>query len=64
MDHSSSAKMKAIMGSEAIDLKWGKVVYEYIPFFVDHSHKLIINGDDFGMNNSINTAFIKSLKVR
>lgn len=62
MNNSSSAKIKAIVGSEAMDLRWGKVVYEYIPFFVDHSTKLIINGDDFGMNNSINTAVIKSFE--
>ena len=62
MDNGSSAKMNAILGNGVSDLHWGKVVYQYIPSFVDYSHKLIINGDDFGMDTSINTAVIKSFE--
>ena len=59
MDNGSFAKMNAITGNGVSDLRWGKVVYQYIPSFVDHSNTLIINGDDFGMDTSINTAVIK-----
>ncbi len=62
MDNSSSSKMKSITDNEITDQRWGKVVYEYDPAFVDNSHKLIINGDDFGMSKSINTAIIKSFE--
>lgn len=62
MDNGSSAKINATIHNEATDMCWGKVVYESIPAFVDYSHKLIINGDDFGMDSSINTAVIKSFE--
>ena len=61
MDKDSLIKFTSLP-NDVQEYHWGRVVLDNAPSFIDFSHKIIINGDDFGMNTSINTAVIKSFE--